>query len=79
MREVIDGETQKRLWRAVAKGAAPDWNKMFEGYASCIDWPSALAHSIYIRLPGYRGETLHFPQVAYGSGKCSGGKLESYD
>ena len=41
MREVIDGETQKQLWRAVAKGAAPDWKRMFEGYASCVDWPSA--------------------------------------
>ena len=34
-------ETQKQRWRALAKGAAPDWESLFEGYASCVDWPSA--------------------------------------
>lgn len=34
-------ETQKQRWRALAKGAAPDWEHLFEGYASCVDWPSA--------------------------------------
>ncbi len=41
MFEVMANEVQKRLWRALAKGAAPDWNQLFAGYASCIDWPSA--------------------------------------
>jgi hypothetical protein len=41
MREVTDSETQKRLWRALVKGAAPNWDIIFEGYASCVDWPSA--------------------------------------
>src|SRR4051794_31435427 len=41
MREVIDSETQKQLWRALAKGAAPNWDIIFEDYASCVDWPSA--------------------------------------
>jgi hypothetical protein len=41
MREVNAHEEQKRLWRALAKGAAPDWNQLFAGYQSCVDWPSA--------------------------------------
>jgi hypothetical protein len=41
MREVIANDDQKRLWRAVARGASPDWNQLFSGYASCVDWPSA--------------------------------------
>ena len=34
-------ETQRTRWRALAKGAAPDWEALFEGYGSCVDWPSA--------------------------------------
>jgi len=41
MFEVISDEEQKRLWRALAQGAAPDWNRLLAGYASCVDWPSA--------------------------------------
>ena len=41
MSEVIANEEQKRLWRALAKGAVPDWSALFAGYASCMDWPSA--------------------------------------
>jgi Sulfotransferase domain len=41
MYEVISNETQKQRWRAMVQGAAPDWASMFEGYASCVDWPSA--------------------------------------
>jgi hypothetical protein len=41
MSEVFAHEEQKRLWRAFAQGAAPDWNEVFAGYSSCMDWPSA--------------------------------------
>ncbi|RWM24534.1 sulfotransferase family protein [Mesorhizobium sp.] len=41
MYEVIRNEEQKRLWRALARGAAPDWDRLFAGYKSCVDWPSA--------------------------------------
>jgi Sulfotransferase domain len=41
MLEVIGNEDQTRMWRAVAQGATPDWNQLFAGYASCVDWPSA--------------------------------------
>lgn len=41
MFEVNRDPEQKRLWRALAKGAEPDWERLFEGYVSCMDWPSA--------------------------------------
>jgi hypothetical protein len=41
MAEVIRDPEQKRLWRALAKGAHPDWEHLFAGYASCVDFPSA--------------------------------------
>jgi len=41
MYEVIRNDEQKRLWRGLAQGGKPDWNELFAGYVSCVDWPSA--------------------------------------
>jgi len=41
MHEIIAHEHQKQMWRTLVQGAAPDWEKLFEGYNSCVDWPSA--------------------------------------
>ena len=41
MMEVMANEEQKRRWRALAQGGPPDWELLFEGYRSCVDWPSA--------------------------------------
>ena len=41
MSEVMVHAKQKRLWRALARGGAPDWAQLFAGYKSCVDWPSA--------------------------------------
>ncbi len=41
MYEVIAVETQKLRWRAMVHGEAPNWEHLFEGYRSCVDWPSA--------------------------------------
>lgn len=41
MREVNANEEQKRMWRALVQGADPDWPRLFQGYGSCVDWPSA--------------------------------------
>ena len=41
MRVVLQDEEQKQRWRALARGATPDWETTFEGFASCVDWPSA--------------------------------------
>jgi len=40
MHEVLDNAEQRRLWRAKANGACIDWEQLFEGYSSCVDWPS---------------------------------------
>jgi hypothetical protein len=41
MFEVTAHPVQKERWRAFVKGAPADWPSLFEGYASCVDWPSA--------------------------------------
>ena len=41
MSEVNRDDEQKRLWRALAKGGPPDWERLFAGYRSCVDFPSA--------------------------------------
>ena len=40
MSETMRDPEQKRLWRALAQGAAPDWERLLAGYASCVDFPS---------------------------------------
>lgn len=42
MIEVNNDPAMKSRWRAfVGSGQAPDWEALFEGYSSCVDWPSA--------------------------------------
>jgi hypothetical protein len=41
MLEVNAQQEQKRLWRALVKGETPNWDQLFAGYRSCMDWPSA--------------------------------------
>lgn len=41
MFEVRDHPEQNRFWQAAADGDLPDWDEVFEGYNSSIDWPSA--------------------------------------
>lgn len=41
MFEIMENPQQKERWRALALGAEPDWDLLFKGYNSCIDWPSA--------------------------------------
>jgi hypothetical protein len=41
MSEVIRDPEQKRLWRELVKGAAPDWERLLGGYAACVDFPTA--------------------------------------
>jgi hypothetical protein len=41
MRELIKDPEQKRLWRAIAAGAPPDWELVLGKYRACLDWPSA--------------------------------------
>tara|TARA_R110000787_G_scaffold235621_2_gene342330 strand:+ start:19407 stop:20000 length:594 start_codon:yes stop_codon:yes gene_type:complete len=41
MHEVNAQVEQKRMWRAFVQGAQIDWEQLFAGYGSCVDWPSA--------------------------------------
>ena len=41
MFELDEGSPLRQGWLDLAKGAAPDWNALFAGYNSCVDWPSA--------------------------------------
>jgi len=39
---VVNGdEEQKRLWRALARGENPGWEKLLGGFNACMDWPAA--------------------------------------
>ena len=40
MKEVTTPE-QTNYWLAAADGQRPDWNQVFEGFGSCVDWPAA--------------------------------------
>jgi hypothetical protein len=41
MLEIIEHPAQRERWQALALGGAADWEHLFEGYAACVDWPSA--------------------------------------
>ncbi len=41
MKEVLANAEQMALWRAIAQGDLPDWEKAFTGYNSAVDWPAA--------------------------------------
>ncbi|MGW4642872.1 sulfotransferase family protein [Sphaerisporangium sp. NPDC004334] len=41
MTEVIGDSRQVRRWLAVSRGETPDWDSVFAGYRSCVDWPAA--------------------------------------
>ncbi len=41
MHEVLEDPEQMRMWRDLALGAQPDWERLFEGFRATVDWPSA--------------------------------------
>jgi len=41
MHELLEAPAQLPHWQALAEGKSVDWNAVFEGYRSSIDWPSA--------------------------------------
>jgi hypothetical protein len=40
MQEVLPNRKQLAAWHAIAHGAKPDWDDVFEGFAASCDWPS---------------------------------------
>lgn len=53
MREVLADPAAIARWRAIAAGARPDWDEVFTGWRSTVDWPSAL---FWRELAGYYPE-----------------------
>lgn len=41
MHEIIEHPEQVRHWQALAEGRTPDWEAVFAGYRSQVDWPGA--------------------------------------
>ncbi len=39
MEEVMNNPEQLKYWRAAAKGDAMNWEQVFAGYQSTVDWP----------------------------------------
>jgi Sulfotransferase domain len=54
MYEVRRSPRLTALWTAVTDGAPPDWDQIFTGYASQVDWPAAAF---------WRDLIAHFPQA----------------
>lgn len=40
MHEVLKRPDLSARWRAIAAGETPDWEAVFDGYRSTVDWPS---------------------------------------
>ena len=45
MHEVFENPPQVAHWQAVARGDAVDWDAVFAGYRSQVDWPGAAVWS----------------------------------
>ena len=41
MEEVLKSPAQLAHWQAIAAGHKPDWNQVFAGFGSMVDWPGA--------------------------------------
>ena len=41
MLEVMENPAQLEFWKTIAAGEAVDWEDVFEGYRSQVDWPGA--------------------------------------
>lgn len=54
MYKVRNSARQLALWQAIADGALPDWDTVFEGFQSQVDWPAS-AH--------WKSIAEHFPDA----------------
>lgn len=41
MHEIVEHPEQVAYWQAIAAGKPVDWNEVFRGYVSQVDWPGA--------------------------------------
>lgn len=54
MEEVIHSDQQKAWFRAAGRGEPVDWDEIYAGYNSAVDWPTAYF---------WRELAAHFPQA----------------
>jgi len=54
MIEVLQSPDQMGIWRGIAAGGPPDWDRAFAGFGSAVDWPSAAY---------WRETAAHFPDA----------------
>ena len=54
MEEVMQREGQAAYWQAATDDQPVDWNAAFEGFQSCVDWPSA---AFWLQI------ARHFPEA----------------
>ena len=54
MRNVLDHRERLPLWEAAAAGSTVDWEAVFAGYESSVDWPGAAF---------WRELTAHYPDA----------------
>ncbi len=54
MIEIITHPEQARFWEALARGESVNWDEVFEGYNSSLDWPSCKF---------YKELADHYPQA----------------
>ena len=54
MVEVNASPVQRDQWRAIAAGDPADWDSVFSGYHSCVDWPAAFY---------WKALSVHYPQA----------------
>jgi hypothetical protein len=53
MLELFEHPDHIPIWRAVGDGATPNWDRLFNGYASAVDWPaSAFYRQLMDVFPG---------------------------
>jgi hypothetical protein len=49
MSEVFAHPEHAPLWQAAAEGAPPDWERLFSGYRSTVDWPGCTFYEALVR------------------------------
>jgi hypothetical protein len=71
MSEVFDHGEHVPIWQAVADGHTIDWEELFAGYASAVDWPaSAFYRELMERYPEAKVIlTVRDPERWYESGR----------
>lgn len=54
MKEVLADPAEIARWRAISAGGTPDWDAVFAGWRSAVDWPSAFF---------WRELAAHYPEA----------------